>query len=126
MLVRPAALRPAKAKENALSLINVTESAVQKARALREAEGRADGDVLRVGVEGGGCSGFQYLLEFDRPRDDDELIELEGLVVAIDPFSAPLLAGCVLDYDGSISGKGFSFANPQVSGGCGCGKSFQT
>jgi iron-sulfur cluster assembly protein len=105
--------------------ITVTETARQKARELRDAEGRAESDVLRIGVQGGGCSGFQYLLEFDERREDDHVLDLGGLTAVVDPFSAPLLAGLVLDYDGSINGKGFEFRNPQVSAGCGCGRSFQ-
>src|SRR5919199_6626146 len=105
-------------------MITVTNSARAKAIALRDAEGDAS-VALRVGVQGGGCSGFQYLLEFDAPRDDDHVLELGELTVAIDPFSAPLIAGCVLDYDGSLGGQGFEFKNPQVSASCGCGKSFQ-
>src|SRR4029077_3308120 len=76
-----------------MDVITVSESARVKAIAVRESEGRAEGAVLRVGVQGGGCSGFQYLLEYDERRDDDLVMELEGLTVVIDPFSAPLLAG---------------------------------
>jgi iron-sulfur cluster assembly protein len=106
-------------------MITVTESARAKAIELRDREGHPTGAVLRVGVQGGGCSGFQYLLEFDQPRDDDELLELEGLVVAVDPFSSPLLSGSELDFDGGLGGRGFEFRNPQVEAGCGCGRSFQ-
>ena len=65
--------------------------------------------------------GFQYLLEYDERRDDDHVLELDGLTIVIDPFSAPLLAGTVLEYDGGLGGKGFEFRNPQVEAGCGCG-----
>jgi iron-sulfur cluster assembly accessory protein len=105
-------------------MITVTDNARTKAITLRDAEGQPDA-VLRVGVQGGGCSGFQYLLEFDEPRDDDHVLQLDGLTVVLDPFSAPLLSGSILDYDGSIGGAGFDFTNPQVQAGCGCGKSFQ-
>lgn len=105
--------------------ITITEAASRKARELRAAEGRGEAAVLRIGVQGGGCSGFQYLLEFDDPRDDDLVYDLDGLTAVVDPFSAPLLSGLVLDYDGSIGGKGFEFRNPQVEAGCGCGRSFQ-
>jgi iron-sulfur cluster assembly protein len=105
--------------------ITITEAASRKARELRAAEGRDEASVLRIGVQGGGCSGFQYLLEFDDPREDDRVYDLNGLTAVVDPFSAPLLSGLVLDYDGSIGGKGFEFRNPQVEAGCGCGRSFQ-
>jgi iron-sulfur cluster assembly accessory protein len=106
-------------------IITVTERARLKAVALRAAEGHDENAVLRVGVQGGGCSGFQYQLEFDERRDDDELIELPGVTVAIDPYSGPLIAGSTLDYDGGLGGRGFEFTNPQVEAGCGCGRSFQ-
>ena len=96
-----------------MDVITVSEDARLKAIALREAEGRAEGAVLRVGVQGGGCSGFQYLLEYDERRDDDLVMELEGLTVVIDPFSAPLLAGTVLEYDGGLGGRGFQ-VNPDA------------
>jgi iron-sulfur cluster assembly protein len=106
-------------------MITMTEQARVKARALRESEGQPDTAVLRAGVQGGGCSGFQYLLEFGERRDDDHIVEFDEIVLAVDPFSAPLLEGSILDYDGSINGQGFSFTNPQVAAGCGCGRSFQ-
>jgi iron-sulfur cluster assembly protein len=108
-----------------MDVITVSEQARLKAIALREAEGHPAEAVLRVGVQGGGCSGFQYLLEYDERRDDDVVLELADLTVVIDPFSAPLLAGTTLAYDGGLGGKGFEFRNPQVEAGCGCGRSFQ-
>ena len=108
-----------------MDIVTVSEQARAKAIALRESEGLPAGAVLRVGVQGGGCSGFQYLLEYDERRDDDHVLELEGLTIVIDPFSAPLLGGTVLEYDGGLVGKGFEFRNPQVEAGCGCGRSFQ-
>ena len=108
-----------------MDIVTVSEQARDKAIALREAEGRPAEAVLRVGVQGGGCSGFQYLLEYDERRDDDLVLDVPGLTIVIDPFSAPLLAGTVLEYDGGLGGKGFEFRNPQVEAGCGCGRSFQ-
>ena len=108
-----------------MDVITVSENARRKAIALREAEGRAEDAALRVGVQGGGCSGFQYLLEYDERRADDLVLDLPGLTVVIDQFSAPLLSGTVLEYDGGLGGKGFEFRNPQVEAGCGCGRSFQ-
>jgi iron-sulfur cluster assembly accessory protein len=108
-----------------MDIVTVSEEARVKAIALRESERLPAGAVLRVGVQGGGCSGFQYLLEYDERRDDDHVLELEGLTIVIDPFSAPLLGGTVLEYDGGLGGKGFEFRNPQVEAGCGCGRSFQ-
>ena len=109
-------------------MITVTENARQKAIALRAAEGREDGAALRVGVQGGGCSGFQYLLEFDDRRDDDIVLEEERPDRRASTRSRRRSSkGSVLDYDASLSGRGFEFRNPQVASGaaCGCGKSFQ-
>ena len=108
-----------------MDIVTVSEEARLKAIGLRESEGRPADAVLRVGVQGGGCSGFQYLLEYDERRDDDHVLELTGLTIVIDPFSAPLLSGTILEYDGGLGGKGFEFRNPQVEASCGCGKSFQ-
>jgi iron-sulfur cluster assembly protein len=108
-----------------MNIVTVSEEARVKAIALREAEGRPQDAALRVGVQGGGCSGFQYLLEYDERREDDHVLELAGLTIVIDPHSAPLLAGTVLEYDGGLGGRGFEFRNPQVEAGCGCGRSFQ-
>jgi iron-sulfur cluster assembly protein len=106
-------------------MITVTDAARTKAAQLRDSEGQPGDAVLRVGVQGGGCSGFQYSLEFGERRDDDTVLDFPEITVAVDPFSGPLIAGSILDYDGSITGQGFHFTNPQVSAGCGCGKSFQ-
>jgi iron-sulfur cluster assembly protein len=80
---------------------------------------------LRVAVLPGGCSGFQYGLNIEEtPADDDEILELEGLRVFVDPFSAQYLEGVEIDYVTTMMGSGFTFRNPNASGGCGCGSSF--
>ena len=76
-------------------------------------------------ISGGGCSGFQYGLNIeDTPADDDEILDLEGLRVFVDPFSAQYLEGVEIDYVTTMMGSGFTFSNPNSSGGCGCGSSF--
>lgn len=79
---------------------------------------------LRVFVETGGCSGFQYGMSFDEPKADDTQIESEGVKVLIDPASAAYLAGCSIDFDDGLHGKGFEIKNPNAQSTCGCGKSF--
>ena len=80
---------------------------------------------LRVSVQPGGCSGFKYgLLIEDQPAEDDLVVEQDGWRVFVDPFSAQYLNGVTIDYVTSMMGSGFTFKNPNASGGCGCGSSF--
>jgi iron-sulfur cluster assembly protein len=80
---------------------------------------------LRLGVKGGGCSGFSYVLAFDeKPRETDQIFTLEGLTVFIDPKSLFYLAGITLDFNDGLNGRGFAFNNPNAAKTCGCGSSF--
>ena len=80
---------------------------------------------LRVSVLPGGCSGFKYSLNIEeRPLDDDMVHEVNGVRVFVDGFSAQYLAGVTIDYVSSMQGSGFTFSNPNATGGCGCGSSF--
>ena len=80
---------------------------------------------LRVAVQPGGCSGFKYsLLIEDKPAEDDTLLAQEGFQVFVDPFSLQYLNGIQVDYTTSMQGSGFTFKNPNATGGCGCGSSF--
>jgi iron-sulfur cluster assembly protein len=80
---------------------------------------------LRVSVLPGGCSGFKYSLNIEEsPLEDDMVMSLNGIRLFIDGFSAPYLAGVTIDYVSSMQGSGFTFSNPNSSGGCGCGSSF--
>jgi iron-sulfur cluster assembly protein len=107
-------------------MVTVTESAATKIRALMAEEPEGDISVLRIAIQGGGCSGFQYALGFDRgPQDGDNEIEMNGVRVVIDPFSAPYLAGAEIDYVDALMGAGFAINNPNVEAACGCGSSFQ-
>lgn len=80
---------------------------------------------LRVGVRGGGCSGFQYQLAFDEQRDDDAVFEDHGLKLLVDQASLPFVRGSVIDYEESLQGAGFKVSNPNVVAACGCGSSFR-
>ena len=104
----------------------VTPVASAEVRRFMEAEAvePAKGG-LRVSVQPGGCSGFKYgLLIEDQAADDDLVIDQEGFRVFIDPFSAQYINGVVIDYVSSMQGSGFTFKNPNATGGCGCGSSF--
>lgn len=79
---------------------------------------------LRVFVESGGCSGFQYGMSFDDPKPDDTELESEGIKLVIDPSSLAYLNGSHIDFDDGLHGKGFEIKNPNAQSTCGCGKSF--
>jgi len=80
---------------------------------------------LRVSVLPGGCSGFKYSLNIEeRPLDDDMVVPVNGVRVFVDGFSAQYLTGVTVDYVSSMQGSGFTFSNPNATGGCGCGSSF--
>jgi iron-sulfur cluster assembly accessory protein len=107
-------------------MVTVTESAARKIRELMASEPEGDIGVLRVAIEGGGCSGFQYALGFDRgTQDADTEIESNGVRVVIETFSAPYLAGSEIDFVDALMGAGFAINNPNVQAACGCGSSFQ-
>jgi iron-sulfur cluster assembly protein len=106
-------------------MITVTDEARDKAIALREAEGQPESAVLRVGVQGGGCSGFQYALGFDGPpQPGDAVAQVHGITVVVDRFSLPYLEGAGIDYVDGLMGQGFTVNNPNAVASCGCGKSF--
>jgi iron-sulfur cluster assembly protein len=107
-------------------MVTVTAKAASKIKELMAEEPEDGVSVLRVAIEGGGCSGFQYALGFDRgPQDGDNEIEMHGVKVVIDPFSAPYLTGSEIDFVDALMGAGFAINNPNVTAACGCGSSFQ-
>lgn len=79
---------------------------------------------LRVLVESGGCSGFQYGMSFDEPKAEDTAFESEGVAILVDPSSLAYLDGSAIDFDDGLHGKGFEIKNPNAQSTCGCGKSF--
>jgi iron-sulfur cluster assembly accessory protein len=106
--------------------LTVTPNAAVEVRKFMEAEG-VTGEIggLRVSVQPGGCSGFKYSLVIeDKNAEDDFVIDHDGFKVFIDPFSAQYISGVTIDYVTSMQGSGFTFKNPNASGGCGCGSSF--
>jgi iron-sulfur cluster assembly protein len=107
-------------------MITFTEKGAEKVQEFLAAQG-ADVDTagLRVGVRGGGCSGFQYALAFDNQRAEDEVFEDHGLKILVDRPSLPYVRGAVVDYVESMQGAGFKVDNPNVIAACGCGSSFR-
>ncbi|MEJ2540347.1 MAG: iron-sulfur cluster assembly accessory protein [Gemmatimonadota bacterium] len=107
-------------------MVTLTEMAVGKVQEFLSEHAAPEAQAgLRVAVLPGGCSGFQYGLNIeDTPEADDEVFELSGIRVFVDPFSAQYLEGVEIDYVSSMMGSGFAFKNPSASGGCGCGSSF--
>jgi iron-sulfur cluster assembly accessory protein len=111
-------------QERTGNIVSLTPAAAAKIRDLMSEE--ADVTVLRVAIEGGGCSGFQYGLGFDRSAQEGDLeFECEGVAVVVDPFSAPYLSGAQVDYLETIQESGFKIENPNAVASCGCGHSFQ-
>ncbi|HMS25274.1 MAG TPA: iron-sulfur cluster insertion protein ErpA [Acidimicrobiia bacterium] len=102
----------------------VTDAAASKVAELIAQEDEA-GMFLRVAVRPGGCSGLSYEMFFDSEKADDDIVNAQaGIEVAVDPASAPYLAGATLDYKDGLQGAGFAINNPNVSKSCGCGNSF--
>ena len=104
----------------------VTAGAAAEVMKFMEAEGvPVEKGGLRVSVQPGGCSGFKYgLLIEDQAADDDFVVDASGFRMFVDPFSAQYLSGVTIDYVSSMQGSGFTFKNPNATGGCGCGSSF--
>jgi iron-sulfur cluster assembly protein len=106
--------------------VSLTDQAVEQVKKFMEQEQVPEETAgLRVSVLPGGCSGFKYGLNIeDRPLDDDIVLEVKGLRVFVDQFSAQYLSGTIVDYVSTMQGAGFTFENPNATGGCGCGSSF--
>lgn len=104
-------------------MITLTARAAKQIQAMQE-ERRAPEKRLRVLVESGGCSGFQYGMSFDDPKPDDTHLESEGVPFVVDPTSLAYLQGSQIDFDDGLHGKGFEIKNPNAQSTCGCGKSF--
>jgi len=105
--------------------ITVTQTAAGEVQRFMEEQGAINGAGLRVAVLPGGCSGFQYGLNIeDEAQDDDEIFESNGVRLFVDPFSGQYLDGVEIDYVTTMMGAGFTFKNPNATGGCGCGSSF--
>jgi len=108
------------------AVVTLTERAAGKIKALMAQEPAGEAEVLRVAIQGGGCSGFEYALGFDRGvTAGDHELEIHGVKLVVDPFSAPYLRGATVDYLETIQESGFKIENPNAVSSCGCGHSFQ-
>lgn len=106
-------------------MLSITDQAATKIKSILENEGRDPAEwALRIGVEGGGCSGFQYKMDWCQPAEGDNICEHSGARVAIDPKSLLLVSGSVLNYNDTLTGAGFVIQNPNATSTCGCGESF--
>jgi iron-sulfur cluster assembly protein/iron-sulfur cluster insertion protein len=104
-------------------MITLTARAARQVRTM-QAGLDAPSKKLRVFVETGGCSGFQYGMSFDEPKEGDQEFVSEGVAVLLDPTSLAYLSGSSVDFDDGLHGKGFEIKNPNAASTCGCGKSF--
>lgn len=103
--------------------VSLSPSAAARVAAIAAKQGKPA--ILRLEVEGGGCSGFQYKFGLaDAPASDDSVAEADGVRLVVDPVSLDLVAGCVVDYVESLGGAAFRVENPNAASGCGCGSSF--
>ncbi|MDI9859070.1 MULTISPECIES: HesB/IscA family protein [Bacteroidota] len=106
-------------------MVTVTDIAAEKIKELRDKEGLSNNYNVRVAVQGGGCSGLMYDLDFaSEPQANDMVFEDKGVKIMIDKKSILYLAGTELDFSDGLNGKGFQFKNPNATRTCGCGESF--
>ena len=106
--------------------VSLTEKAANEVKKIITEQNLPDGTVLRVGVQGGGCSGFSYSLNFDTNTSErDRIIDIHGVKLAVDKKFDPYLDGTVVDFYDGLEKRGFVFNNPNVVKSCGCGSSFQ-
>jgi iron-sulfur cluster assembly protein len=111
--------------EQPKALISLTPAAIDNAKSALAKRGTPD-SAVRLGIKGGGCSGFSYVIEFDDnpPRDRDRVFEFDGVKIFVDKKSLIYLSGSVLDFEKSMMRQGFKFRNPHEASSCGCGTSF--
>jgi iron-sulfur cluster assembly accessory protein len=111
--------------ETPQAAITLTDTAAAKIGELLGGQPEGGEQALRVAVRGGGCSGFQYALAFDKPKDEDHVFEVDGVAVVVDKVSMQFVFGSEVDYVEGLQGAGFQVNNPNVVAACGCGSSFQ-
>jgi len=107
-------------------MVNVTENALKQIVKSREEENLSTDHMLRIAINVGGCSGFNYKMDFtDETNDNDKVLEADNVKVVIDNKSYLYLIGMTLDYEGGLNGSGFQFINPNATQTCSCGSSFK-
>lgn len=107
-----------------LQPLTITNGALTALERIRKEQNIADDYALRVGVKGGGCSGFSYILGFDEQKEKDEVFEIAGIKVVMEKAHAMYLLGMEIDWVEGLNNRGFSFNNPNAKETCGCGTSF--
>ncbi len=112
-------------QEQTKECVSLTPEAVEEVQRMIAGESEPDGKALRVYVEQGGCSGMQYGLVFDETRDNDRVMDFDGVPVVVDPISADFLRGSVVNFSDDLNDSGFKITNPNAKVSCGCGKSFE-
>ncbi len=106
------------------SPIKLTDSALEQLKRIKQEEGIDEDHFLRIGVKGGGCAGFTYILGFDHKKDDDEIFQFEDVAIVINPAHSLYLVGMEIDWLDGLNNRGFQFNNPNAEDTCGCGTSF--
>lgn len=104
--------------------INITENAIKQLHKIKEAQSLTNDHGLRIGVKGGGCSGFSYVLGFDLQKEGDQVYDLDGLKVFMEKSHGLYLLGMEIDWLDGLNNRGFIFNNPNATDTCGCGTSF--
>lgn len=104
--------------------VSLTDGAVEQLKLIRDQENIPSDFALRVGVKGGGCSGFSYILGFDQAQANDEMFEVNGIRVVLNKAHAIYLLGMEVDFVQGLENRGFTFNNPNATSTCGCGTSF--
>ncbi len=113
-----------KSTQTALNKLTITDLAADKLKSFLEQEEKGPEFGLRLGVQGGGCSGFSYFMDFDTEKEGDHAYSHKDVSVFVDPKSIQYISGAILDYTEGLTGAGFSIKNSNQTGGCGCGQSF--
>jgi iron-sulfur cluster assembly protein len=106
------------------SPVSLTDTAIEQLKRIQDEQQIPENHGLRVGVKGGGCSGFSYILGFDLPKEKDKVYEYNGITILMEPSHALYLAGMQIDWVEGLNNRGFSFINPNAKETCGCGTSF--
>ena len=104
--------------------VSLTDGAIREIRRLMTAEQIPAHQGLRIGVKGGGCAGFSYVTAFDNPSASDQVFEVDGIRLLVDPLHELYLKGTVIDFEQGLNNRGFTYQNPNASKTCGCGSSF--
>lgn len=107
-------------------IVQLTDSAAKEIKRLMEGDDVKEGQYLRVGVKGGGCSGLSYILDFEEKKPLDELHTVNDVEILVDPRHAMYLMGIEVDFERGLNDRGFVFNNPNAKETCGCGTSFST